>query len=321
MVDSANIDSRVAICICTHNRSQLLQRSLASMTDIELGGYNPSRVEIIVVDNSCNEETKAVCKQAAHRLSMAVTYVEEPEAGITYARNRAVAEALARGNDFVAFIDDDDLPMPNWLLTLLDRQAVTHADLVFGTWVLDTSMPQWARESGIFRSPVKFKGDKKAGRYHLPHCASTCNVLAGREILEQIGADEPVFSHAFSFSVGEDKDFFIRASRVGAKLASADSSIIQRNHESERYTLRGLFNRGFKNGCSNIYMARAHGSWKRIAKLVIKALLKLFISLILLPFSVFSKSAFMHNLYRAARSCGTIYAATTGRSINYYARG
>jgi len=321
MANSADIDSRVAICICTHNRSQLLQRSLASLADIDLSGYRDSLVEIIVVDNSCHEETAAICEQASKRLTMAVHYVEEPMAGITYARNRAVETALERGAEFIAFIDDDDLPRSNWLRTLLDRQAVTRADLVFGTWVLDASMPQWARESGIFRSPVIFKGDNKAGRYKLPHCASTCNVLVGRDILEQLGADGPIFSHAFRFSGGEDKDFFIRASRVGARLASADGSVIQRNHESERYTLRGLFNRGFKNGCSNIYMARAHGSWRRSAKLVVKALLKLALSLLLLPFSVFSKSAFMHNLYRIARSCGTIYTATTGRRINYYARG
>jgi succinoglycan biosynthesis protein ExoM len=320
MTTSANTNSRVAVCICTHNRSQLLQRLLASIADIDLTGYHSSKLDIIVVDNSCDEETAAVCNQAGQRLPMPVHYVQEPQAGITYARNTAAKEALSHGADFVAFIDDDDLPRPNWLVTLLDRQAVTHADLVFGTWILDASMPAWARESGIFRS-TKSKGDNRASRYHLPHCASTCNVLAGRDILVQIGAEGPIFNHAFRFSGGEDKDFFIRASRAGAKLASADGSVIQRNHETERYTLRGLFDRGFKSGCSNIYLARVHGSWKRIAKLVVKSLLKLIMSLILLPFSVFSKRNFMHNIYRIARSCGTVYAATTGRRINYYSRG
>jgi succinoglycan biosynthesis protein ExoM len=268
VANSANTNSRVAVCICTHNRSQLLQRLLASMADIDLAGYHSSKLDIVVVDNSCDEETAAICDQAGQRLPMPVHYVEEPQAGITYARNAAVKKALSQGADFVAFIDDDDLPRPNWLAALLDRQAITHADLVFGTWILDASMPHWARESGIFRSPVKFKGGNKASRYSLPHCASTCNVLAGRDILLQVGAEGPIFSHAFRFSGGEDKDFFIRAAQAGAKLDSADGSVIQRNHESERYTLRGLFNRGFKNGCSNIYMARAHGNWRRIAKLL-----------------------------------------------------
>jgi succinoglycan biosynthesis protein ExoM len=320
MTTSANANSRIAVCICTHNRSQLLQRLLASMADIDLTGYHSSKLDIIVVDNSCDEETAAVCNQAGQRLPMTVHYVEEPQAGITHARNTAAKEALSHGADFVAFIDDDDLPRPNWLATLLDRQAVTHADLVFGTWILDSSMPEWARKSGIFHT-TKSKGDNRASRYHLPHCASTCNVLAGREILAQIGADGPVFNHNFRFSGGEDKDFFIRASRAGAKLASADASVVQRNHEAERYTVRGLFNRGFKSGCSNIYLARVHGNWKRTPKLLTKSMVKLAIALILLPFSIFSKKHFMHNVYRIARSCGTVYAATTGRRINYYSRG
>ena len=63
------------------------------------------------------------------------------------------------------------------------RQIVTRADMVFGTWLLDKEMPQWARDSGIFRSPNRSKQHKKSGRYGLPHCASTCNMLASREIL------------------------------------------------------------------------------------------------------------------------------------------
>lgn len=320
MANSADINSRVAICICTHNRSQLLQRLLSSMAEIDLTGYQKSNLNIVVVDNSCEQETAAICNQAAQRLPMPLHYVEEPRAGITYARNAAVEEALSHGADFIAFIDDDDLPRPNWLATLLDRQAVTNADLVFGNWVLDSNMPEWARVSGIFRT-TKSKGDNRASRYHLPHCASTCNVLAGRDILIQTAAEGPIFNHDFRFSGGEDKDFFIRASRAGAKLASADGSVVESHNEAERYTLRGLFNRGFKSGCSNIYLARVHGNRKRIAKLVSKSLLKLAMALILLPFSIFSKQHFMHNVYRLARSCGTVYAATTGRRINYYSRG
>ena len=103
---------------------------------------------------------------------------------------------------------------------------MTDTDLVFDTWVLDSFMPQWARESGIFRSPVKAKNENKGGRYGLPGCASTCNALVGRDILERVAATGPVFSHSFRFSGGEDKDFFIRAQGLGAKLASADMSVI-----------------------------------------------------------------------------------------------
>ncbi len=320
MTVTTTVDLRVAICVCTHSRSQGLTRLLVSMQDIELSGYNPDSVELIIIDNDPNPETIAICQRAAPRLPIRLHYVEEPEPGITHARNRAVAAALARNADYVAFIDDDDQPQSDWLIQLLDRQAVTGADLVFGTWVLDTHMPQWARESGIFRSPVKAKHENKGGRYGLPGCASTCNVLIGRDILERVATTGEIFSHTFRLSGGEDKDFFIRAHSLGASLASADMSVIHRNHEPERYTARGLLKRGFKNGCSQVGMARSHGDGSRVYRLLGIAVSKLLMSLLLLPFSIFSKGFFMHSLYRMAKASGVLYTSLTGRSIHYYSR-
>jgi succinoglycan biosynthesis protein ExoM len=320
MTVSAVVDLRVAICVCTHSRSQGLTRLLVAMQDVDLSGYNPLSVELIVIDNDPNPETAAICRRAAPRLPIALHYVEEPKSGITHARNRAVSAAFERKADFVAFIDDDDQPQPDWLIQLLDRQAVTGADLVFGTWVLDSHMPMWARESGIFRSPIKAMHQNKGGRYGLPGCASTCNVLAGRNILERVASTGEVFSHDFRYSGGEDKDFFIRAHSLGANLASADMSVIHRNHEPERYTALGLLQRGFKNGCSQVGMAHSHGNRKRVFKLLMTALSKLLISLILLPFSIFSRGFFMHSLYRIAKASGVLYTTFTGRSSNYYSR-
>lgn len=295
-------------------------RLLVSLRDIYLGGWDPADVEVLVIDNNPNPKTREICEQAAPSLPINIHYAPEPEPGITYARNHAVSVALERGADFIAFIDDDDQPQPDWLLQLLDRQAATDADLVFGTWVLDPLMPQWARDSGIFRSPSKTKQEKKGGRYGLPDCASTCNMLAGKHILQRVAEAGPVFSHAFRNSGGEDKDFFIRAHGMGAVLASAEQSIIHRNHEPERYTARGLFKRGFKNGCSQVTMARYHGNGRRLLKLLATAFGKFFISMFLLPFSIFSRGMFMHSLYRMAKAGGVIYTAVTGRSIKYYSR-
>lgn len=320
MTVTTTVDLKVAICVCTHNRSQGLTRLLVALQDIDLSGYNPQGVEVIVIDNSPNSETQAICERAGPRLPIAVHYVPEPRAGITYARNRAVEVALERGADFVAFIDDDDQPQSDWLIQLLDRQSVTGADMVFGTWVLDSLMPQWARDSGIFRSPIKVKNENKGGRYGLPGCASTCNALIGRDILERIATTGPVFDHNFRLSGGEDKDFFIRARQLGGSVTSAETSVIHRKHEPERYTARGLLKRGFKNGCSQVKMARAHGNTSRVMKLLGTSLTKIIISLFLLPFSLFSKGMLMHNLYRMAKAFGVLYTTLTGRSISYYSR-
>ena len=317
---TATPNHRAAICVCTHNRAEVLKRLLLTLREIELGDYDPAGVELIVIDNNPNSATRDICEITGASLPINVHYTTEPEPGITYARNRAVAVALERGAGFIAFIDDDDVPRSDWLLQLLERQRATGADLVFGSWVLDEQMPDWARESGIFRSPSKTKLEKKGGRYGLPDCASTCNLLVGKDILERVAAVGPVFSHAFCYSGGEDKDFFIRAHHMGASLASAEKSIIHRIHGLDRYTARGLIRRGFKNGCSQVNMARYHGDGKRRLKLLSTALAKLLISLIILPFTIFSKGGFMHSLYRIAKATGVLFTTLTGRSIKYYSR-
>jgi glycosyltransferase involved in cell wall biosynthesis len=318
MTSTSTSDPRVALCVCTHNRAEVLKRLLLTLRDIELQDYDPASVDLIVIDNNPNSATRDICELTGRSLTINVHYTTEPEPGITHARNRAVAVALERGADFVAFIDDDDVPNTDWLLRLLQRQEATGADLVFGSWVLDEQMPDWARESGIFRSPTKTKQDKKGGRYGLPDCASTCNLLVGKDILLRVAEVGPVFSHAFCNSGGEDKDFFIRAHNMGASLASAENSIIHRVHGPERYTARGLIRRGFKNGCSQVNMARYHGDGTRRLKLLFAALAKMTISLIIMPFSIFSKATFMHSLYRVAKAAGVLYTTITGRSIKYY---
>lgn len=311
--------SRVAICVCTCDRAEALASLLASLREIDLSGLDAGHVELVVVDNNPDPRTREVCRQAASLLPIPLHYTEEPRAGVTYARNRAVTVALERGAEFLAFIDDDDIPSPDWLVQLLARQADTGADLVFGTWVLDEQMPEWARESGIFRSPGKRKREsKQRRRYGLPDFASGCNMLLTRSIIERVGGGGPVFDHAFSAIGGEDKDFFIRAHDMGATLAAAEQSVIFRNHEAERYTIRGLFRRGFKNGCSRVNMAGSHGNVGRRVRLFLTALGKLTLSLLVLPFSIFSRAMFMHHLYRMAKSSGILYSSLTGRGINYY---
>ena len=320
MTMTSTLDRHVAICVCTHNRAEVLKRLLLNLREIDLNGYNPACVELIVIDNNPNSATRDICEQTGRSLPFNVHYTTEPEPGITYARNRAVAVALARGAEFIAFIDDDDVPRLDWLTQLLDCQASSQADLVFGSWVLDEQMPDWARDSGIFRSPTKSKQEKKGGRYGLPDCASTCNLLVGKDILLRVAEAGPVFTHAFCNSGGEDKDFFIRAHNMGASLASAEKSIIHRIHGPDRYTAQGLIRRGFKNGCSQVSMARYHGDSKRMFNLLATAFTKLLISLITLPFTIFSRGKFMHSLYRVSKASGVLYTTITGRSIKYYSR-
>ncbi len=278
--------------------------------------------ELLIIDNACSSATIELCASISHDFKIPLRYFAEPQRGISQARNRAVAEALLGGADLIAFIDDDDQPRENWLRALVSNHLETRADIVFGCWVFGPEVPDWARNSSLFKSLLHPGGSQKTGDYGLPRMASTCNVLVGRKILEKISRQGPVFGERFSHSGGEDNDFFIRALQAGAKLESEEDSIIIRYHEPGRFTVSGLLQRGFKNGCSRMNKVRQHGKGlkfvKRFIAAVSKAVFKMIWVLLTLVFCLFSRRLLMHQLYRLGKSAGVIYSALTGRSYGYY---
>jgi glycosyltransferase involved in cell wall biosynthesis len=270
-------------------------------------------VELIVVDNDPAGQARAVCQGASTALPIGLHFTEEHERGISFARNKAVSTALSQGADLVAFIDDDDIPEPDWLLRLIDKERETDADIVFGTWRQDANLPKWANSGKLFRNS---RHDQE-GDFGLPRGVATCNVLVKRGVIEKLRSEGFVFSPEFAHTGGGDKDFFIRARKAGAIFASADKSIINRNYEDYRLTIRGLLTRGFKNGCSRIRTTRRHGTRAGVRTKGAIALLRLPVKVISLPLYVFSKALLMRHLYRLSKDAGVLYGYT-GRTFRYY---
>src|SRR5262245_41057598 len=73
-------------------------------------GVDWENVEVIIVDNNCNDDTAAVVDNECSRLP--IRRVVETAQGLSHARNRAITEA--RG-DWMVFADDDVVLEPFWL--------------------------------------------------------------------------------------------------------------------------------------------------------------------------------------------------------------
>jgi succinoglycan biosynthesis protein ExoM len=310
---------RACICICTYQRDDLLENLLGSLSGVVLEGAASSvAVEVMVIDNACSQKTADMCERISSTINMPLSYFAEPNRGISQARNRAVAETLLAGADMLAFVDDDDLPRANWLSALVNKRLKTGVDIVFGCWVLGPEVPEWARDSSLFKSLEKPGDSLKKGEYGLPWMASTCNVLIGKEILEKVALEGSVFKEKFSQSGGEDKDFFIRAVNAGATFESEEGSILIRHHEPERFRVSGLMQRGFKNGCSRMNKTRQHGTRLKMAQRFVLAFFKMIWVVFSLLFCLFSRRLLMGQLYRLGKAAGVIYALLTGRSYGYY---
>lgn len=102
------------IVIPTYNGASRLPRVLEKLKlqcDLEL-----ITGEIIVIDNNSNDNTAQVVKsyQENWPLSFPLRYCFEPQQGLSFARQRGVEETEG---ELIAFLDDDNLPNPDWIIT------------------------------------------------------------------------------------------------------------------------------------------------------------------------------------------------------------
>jgi GT2 family glycosyltransferase len=133
----------VDVCIATCRRPRGLARLLGALAQLRLPDPAPE-LRAVVVDNDREASARAVCDAALDALPFPLVYAIEKRRGIPQARNAALALSL-RGADFAAFLDDDEVPEPDWLAELLAAQAASGADAVVGPVVraFEAPVPQW----------------------------------------------------------------------------------------------------------------------------------------------------------------------------------
>lgn len=130
----------VSVIIPTCNRSAYLTKCLDALLSLHT---DLTTSEIIVVDNNSTDNTRDVVFKFIERHPSLFCYVRETQQGLSYARNRGVAEAKG---EIVCFLDDDASPFPEWLNALMKGFLDPAVGCVGGPAVLDyqgQERPPW----------------------------------------------------------------------------------------------------------------------------------------------------------------------------------
>jgi len=309
---------KIAVCVCTCNRPQQLDRLLDVLAAMKAA--DNCEVFIQIVDNAPDGKAQSVWELHGSSLPIPICFAEEQQRGISFARNRAVSEALGHGADFVSFIDDDDTPHADWLTSLLSVQRATDSPIVFGIYEPPMeALPGWVREIKPYRRPVI----EQLNRFGFPVWAATRNVLLRRDLLETMATEEgALFRPIFAFTGSEDTDFFIRALQRNVRYATAPKSIVTLGLSPERTTLRGVLRLAYRLGVSGVLLDRHYktpGQFRRDRLRRILSSPKLLMPLLRVPFSPMQKyrSALVACLYDISKRLGEI-SASVGMQFRYY---
>jgi succinoglycan biosynthesis protein ExoM len=220
-----NMD-HVSVCVCTFRRNELLEKLLRKLEAQETGGHFD--FSIVVVDNDAAGGAKGVAAKLQPELKTALKYDIEPDKCIAAARNRAVG--LARGN-YIAFIDDDEFPPQDWLLTLYRAIQLFDADGALGPVYpyFDTPPPAWLVRSEFCERPVH-----RTGTWLHWEQTRTGNVLLKRRVFDQHGL---WFDVKYRTS-GSDKEYFREAMALGYRFVAVEEAPVYETVPPTRQTSR-----------------------------------------------------------------------------------
>lgn len=246
-------NEKVDVCVLAYRRPQSLLRLLGALQELRFPD-EPPELRVLVVDNDPEESAREVCEDARSWLSAPLVYIVEKRRGIPQARNAALAASLAH-SDFLAFVDDDEMPEPDWLAELLRVQRARNADAVAGPVLprFEPGAARWLTRGGLFEQTRHATGARIDYAY-------TNNVLVRTAALAQMDA---LFDERLALSGGSDSEFFARFAASGRRIVWADAAIAHEWVPASRVSVRWLLARGFRVGCSSARVERRRASPRR----------------------------------------------------------
>lgn len=99
----------ISILICCYNSEDKIDLTLKRLS-LQKSGNIPW--EIVLINNNSSDNTKEVAQKAWNKQSVPLRIIDEPRAGLSYARTTGVEAARY---EIISFVDDDNLVPENWI--------------------------------------------------------------------------------------------------------------------------------------------------------------------------------------------------------------
>lgn len=268
----------VVIAIPTFRRPQSLKRLLDALEKLQTA----ANIIVVVADNDAAAHAGYdLCRELSGHYRWPLDPIIAEARGIAQVRNALVARALGYpAAAFVAMLDDDEWPSPQWLDALLLVQSQTKADVVEGSILFE-------RDEDALDWGNGFDGVSSMRRATGPTAMleGAGNILITRHCLDGLSA--PWFDPAFALSGGEDRDFFERVKAAGGHFAWADEALAYTAVPVLRQSLNWVLTRAYGIGNTEMriflkYRPTLGARVKEFAKIAIALMAMPLIGLVML---------------------------------------
>ncbi|HSO36064.1 MAG TPA: glycosyltransferase [Labilithrix sp.] len=231
------------VVIATYNRADSLRRLLGQLGDQTL---DPSKYEIIAVDDGSKEETRQLLADVKTRCALRIE--RQANSGAAVARQRGVE--LARGK-MIVVIDDDMQVGP----TFVEKHLAKHTEpnmVVLGRLRPETGLGELPLYERYYTRVMGRAGDAFAsGKEPVRgHNVYTGNVSFPRELFLAIGGFDP------EFRALEDEELGIRFENAGAKFGFANDA--ESVHGSDRTSMKTWMARAYRDGIYSTKVGKKH---------------------------------------------------------------
>jgi GT2 family glycosyltransferase len=265
-------DPSLAAVICTHARPGYLAACLAGFAAQQ--GTPP---DVIVVDSASPPGAAAEIASLAARHGARLIRAEAP--GLSLARNLGLAACQA---DWVAFVDDDAVPAPDWAACLrgavaaLPEQAAALGGRILPHW--ERPLPAWwpARLRGVL-TIVEWEGRGEDG-HDLPEGVAVygANMAFRAEALRAIGGfPEELGRVGKRLLSGEEVEVLARLRARGLRVFYDGRVTVRHSIQGERLVPGWLLDRLHWQGATDALrdrrQGRARGAPGAAARLLVQA--------------------------------------------------
>lgn len=228
------------IQLCTYNRAELLARVLEACFDQSADGDS---YEVVLVDDGSTDATAGTIETARSRATCAFTVVAQPNGGLARARNAGIARA--RGERII-FIDDDVLPLPNFVAEHLGAAARHPGSIVRGGAI--------EVESCDVLPPPIWSIKNYSGNYFW-----TTNVSVPLETIRSIGA----FDESFAEYGWEDIDVGLRLRAAGVRAIFHPNALVYHVKPRPRAAaIERMVAQARAQARTAVQLVRRHPNWR-----------------------------------------------------------